>query len=317
MTWVRNGDESVSHPSLLLVRSFDPDPLIIPAVFGFMVSCACLSSAHTTDYVINEGQAWMVGGQATQRLLDVCLKVGLLTAVQVNGIPHYRILDDPKFIHILLKSEVEANAGRERPPARVEAIVRKRDGDQCRYCGIVTFFNTKDRKSARVSHIDHRIPLADDGATVEENLVVACLHCNSSRGAARPSFDKKHPLWPVPSEPFYSANTVAFLAKHLGVKLQESSARSVSDDLEPVRPGIQPDNAISDPLRGSATTGPAVQDQTDTKVISAGFEGAGSGIAGSGRVGSGRAEQGRAGSGRAPRPRRGRRSGKPNHPQSA
>lgn len=313
MTWVRNGDESVSHPSLLLVRSFDPDPLIIPAVFGFMVSCACLSSAHTTDYVINEGQAWMVGGQATQRLLDVCLKVGLLTAVQVNGIPHYRILDDPKFIHILLKSEVEANAGRERPPARVEAIVRKRDGDQCRYCGIVTFFNTKDRKSARVSQIDHRIPLADDGETVEENLVVACLHCNSSRGAARPSFDKQHPLWPVPSEPFYSANTTAFLFKHLGVKLHESSARSVSDDLEPVRPGIQPDTATSDPIGAALPK----DSKTEIKLVSAGFEGAGSGIAGSGRVGSGRAEQGRAGSGRAPRSRRGRRSGKPNSSQSA
>jgi len=63
--------------------------------------------------------------------------------------------------------------------------LRKRDGDECTYCGIAMNFK---RASGRVfsgadATIEHRVPLARGGEHVWENVVLACRECNLSKGA--------------------------------------------------------------------------------------------------------------------------------------
>ncbi|MDV2477178.1 hypothetical protein F8M49_20885 [Rhodococcus zopfii] len=54
MPWLRTGDNVATNPRLLRVYD-DPDAstsLVIEA-FGFLVLCASLAAAHTTDYVVS------------------------------------------------------------------------------------------------------------------------------------------------------------------------------------------------------------------------------------------------------------------------
>lgn len=51
--------------------------------------------------------------------------------------------------------------------------VLARDGYQCRECG--TYVG--------VMHVDHVIPLAKGGPTIERNLQVLCSACNQRKGA--------------------------------------------------------------------------------------------------------------------------------------
>ena len=53
-----------------------------------------------------------------------------------------------------------------------EAAIYERDGYMCLYCGA-----TEDLT------IDHIVPLSNDGPHCEDNLLVACGHCNSSKNA--------------------------------------------------------------------------------------------------------------------------------------
>jgi len=58
--------------------------------------------------------------------------------------------------------------------------VFERDGYRCRYCG-----KQLTRFSATLDHIQ---PVAQRGDNSFDNLVTACLHCNSQRGS-RPVMD--------------------------------------------------------------------------------------------------------------------------------
>lgn len=54
-------------------------------------------------------------------------------------------------------------------------VVRRRDGNKCRYCG------STDRLT-----VDHVIPRVMGGSDCATNLVVACRSCNSSKGGRTP-----------------------------------------------------------------------------------------------------------------------------------
>src|SRR6266478_5013751 len=54
----------------------------------------------------------------------------------------------------------------------------KRQRNQCYWCNC-TLDNTY--------HVDHVVPLARGGSNFPENIVIACPHCNQSRGAKLPS----------------------------------------------------------------------------------------------------------------------------------
>lgn len=55
-------------------------------------------------------------------------------------------------------------------------LVKMRDGNSCRYCGVIRPWN--DQRSERKLTIDHLNPRVAGGA---ENLVVACMFCNCSK----------------------------------------------------------------------------------------------------------------------------------------
>lgn len=48
---------------------------------------------------------------------------------------------------------------------------------KCWWCG---------KKFGQTYHIDHRIPLAQGGTNFVSNLVLSCVHCNTSKGAKLP-----------------------------------------------------------------------------------------------------------------------------------
>lgn len=58
-------------------------------------------------------------------------------------------------------------------------LVKMRDGNSCRYCGVIVPWN--DNRSPHRLTIDHVNPLLAAGA---ENLVVACMHCNTTKSDA-------------------------------------------------------------------------------------------------------------------------------------
>jgi hypothetical protein len=74
------------------------------------------------------------------------------------------------------------------------ALIRARDADQCRYCGVVV--NWADRRGSRGATFDHIEPRGDNDAS---NVVVACRGCNSVKGN-RPLADVGMTLRPVPNQ---------------------------------------------------------------------------------------------------------------------
>ncbi len=97
-------------------------------------------------------------------------------------------LFNPKYDDILAElmstAAAEASAA-SRPPARsykrpprakidvpLVRSVFSRDGGRCRYCG------TEEPPF----ELDHMVPVARGGENSLENLVVACKHCNASKG---------------------------------------------------------------------------------------------------------------------------------------
>jgi hypothetical protein len=78
-----------------------------------------------------------------------------------------------------------ASSAQQQQPAKIRleirAKVRERDGDNCRYCGIVANWN--DRKGPTGATYDHVDPT---GPASLENIVVSCRSCNSKKGFKTP-----------------------------------------------------------------------------------------------------------------------------------
>lgn len=256
-------------------------------VFGFATRCALQSAGHTTDYVIDEGTAFMLGGPRTERLLELSVKAGYFKAKRTRaGVTTYLLVDDPAFLHMRTQAEIERDKQRKADNANktITGPVRRRDGDECRYCGVIV--NWLDRKSGRGGTYDHREP--GKPATIE-TLVVACQACNGGRGDD-PDADTRYPLRDEPAAPVYSDTTAAFL-------LSAGYRVTVTEGL---RPGRQPDTAHRDPATSGTTQLPTNTRRAPVTAKrpnrgangpprSADIEHPGSGSAGTGRVGSGTA----------------------------
>jgi 5-methylcytosine-specific restriction endonuclease McrA len=61
-------------------------------------------------------------------------------------------------------------------PAQLRFRILQRDGFRCRYCG-----RTGDAPGV-VLHVDHVVPVATGGVTIEDNLRTACEECNLGKG---------------------------------------------------------------------------------------------------------------------------------------
>jgi len=72
--------------------------------------------------------------------------------------------------------------------------ILKRDGYTCQYCG----------SRAKILTIDHVLPRSRGGTDSWENLVTACLNCNTRKGDRTPS-EAGMPLMRQPRPPSYLA----------------------------------------------------------------------------------------------------------------
>lgn len=265
MSWVRAGDNSATHPVVMAVYDLaDGDPGAVNEVFGFFMRLALQAASHSTDYVIDVGTAWMIGGSKTEWLLEIATKAGYLVP-QRGKTRTWKLIDDPDFVHMRTRAEVEWEAQRKADNANTSLTVpvRLRDGDACRYCASIVKWTARRGKLAAT--YDHRE--AGHAATVA-TLVVCCTGCNAGR-RDDPDADERYPLRDAPAEPFYSDSTAQWLGKH-GQAVEPTPLRSAGSSRKPV--GNQGFAAERLPAE--------------------------SGFVGSGRVGSGRSRSDQVGSAR-------------------
>jgi hypothetical protein len=62
-------------------------------------------------------------------------------------------------------------------PAALRRLVIQRAGNRCEYCGL------SQAGQEATFHIDHVIPVAAGGGTVEDNLALACVSCSLYKSA--------------------------------------------------------------------------------------------------------------------------------------
>lgn len=323
MPWVRFGDDAATYPKLLMIAGLPgADGRAVNEVRGWLFALATQSGGHTTDYRVDYGTAALFGGNRTRKLIAWCCTTGLLTPVPVgpDGVEQWDIINDPNFIHIRTKAELEWERQRAADNGNLSLIVpvRLRDGDNCRYCGLQVQW--RGRKSARSAEYDHRI--AGQRARTPDDLVVACRSCNGAR-QDNPEWDVNHPIRPAPTHPRYSELSATFLTNNghpTRPNLEPDATAGSSADTapHPVRPAAHP------PARGASTTAETGARTRSEKAAetprNSTFQsdpGSGeTGLTGSGRDGSGpvRPGTGQTGPGPGGARRRGRRGKRGAHP---
>lgn len=312
MPWVRFGDNAATYPKLLMIAGLPgADARAVNEVRGWLFACATQSGGHTTDYVIDFGTASLFGGTRTRKLIGWCIATGLLTMLPADGdLERWALINDPEFIHIRTKAELEWERQRRADTANASLIVpvRLRDGDNCRYCGLQVQW--RGRKSTRSAEYDHRTP--GQRARTPDDLVVACRSCNGAR-QDNPDWDATHPLRPVPTVPRYSAITAAFLTENgqpVAANLEPDATLLSSADPAAVqaRPAAQqPARTATEPATTRKSAETPEKSSSDRDMGSAGMGSAGSGLVGSGPV---RPGEGQAAPGGRGRRRRGKRGGR-------
>ncbi len=312
MAWERSGDNAATNPAVLAIAK-DPqyDDRLMNEAYGFFKRLTAHSAGHTTDGILDLGAVRLMGNGRGEALVQVCVRAGLLTVHRRGKDPLWRVIDDPDFVHIRTKAELDWEKARRHDVAnpRLTAPVKRRDGDACRYCGVIVQWRA--RRGDRQGSYDHRPPGLP--AVSPENLVVCCMGCNRRRGG-RPlsEADALVPLLPTPSDPFYGPITVAYLAER-GIQVTPSdspatqtaghrSQHARSDELDTAsgttlsRPG-QPDTANSRPGKAEhalaarpASPGTALDATAPRSADSAGP--ACTDLDGSGREGTGQVRSG-------------------------
>lgn len=315
MPWTKVGDAAATYPRLMQTAGLaGADERTINEVAGWLWRCAFQSAAHMTDYVIDVGTAYMLGGSRTEELIRLCVKTGLLRERTVGGLRHFELIADPDFINIRLKQEVEweRQQNRDTKNHELRVPILLRDGDQCRYCAKVVAW--RGRTTARSGSLDHRVPGA---AGTVETMVVACVGCNSARGrVGAGEWEKDHPLLPAPRTPLYGGVTAKYLAEHGHfVTANLTPQERVSDEFAVDSAPHEEERSVAAEPRNDAEMSRSENSTEKSNGIPrksadpwSGREGTESGGAGEGPVGSGRDASHPSGQeSRRPRRRRGSR----------
>ena len=198
MAWLRMGDTVADHPIVLApLEAPDADERTVDEVFGFMTRLWLRAALHphATDYVVPFAlaihQAWG-NQQRARRILDLATFAGYgwLEVDDESGRQRFRFIDDPKFVHMKTQETIDFEGQRRADHANpnVTVPVRYRDGDACRYCGLVVDWS--DRKGGKGGTYDHRPPGLEADP---ERSVVACKSCNSQRGVIQQSLGISDP----------------------------------------------------------------------------------------------------------------------------
>ncbi|WP_237223548.1 HNH endonuclease [Rothia nasimurium] len=250
MKW---SDTSSDHPSFARLYNLPYwTPALRRELTGFLFHCASHSAQHFTDYFIEEGVVKREGGlepdsekvfeQNWERLADAALKVGFFTGVYKNeeGQTAYKLIEDSNdFVHIIRKDEAEWNKGRDRDlnDPILRGKVRLRDGDQCRWCGLVVNFDARNTgRAGTYDHVNSMVVANGDPS----KMVVSCRGCNQTRGNGK-HWDK--PLRPAPVNPYYSESTVETLKKW-GFHVNPTTPPIFDEEVEPApssTPSVEPE----------------------------------------------------------------------------
>ncbi|WP_435585802.1 hypothetical protein [Micromonospora aurantiaca (nom. illeg.)] len=261
MPWAKFSDTSATHPVVLAPAAFtnwEPPRWtqtdLVNICAGIFQRLTTQSAGYLTDYVVTAGVMASTAGDNWQHWTTLMVRAGYLTPTTVAGEPAWLLVDDPEHLaHIRLKDEIAWERQRRKDNGDPALIipVRLRDGDACRYCGVIV--NWRDRKGGRGGTYDHRTP--GQPAAGPDDLRVACQSCNGAR-SNHPDADHRRPPRPAPVTPFYGTETAALLAKH-GITVQVTAARpGHQPDYAPTRPrpGHQPDHAPAGDPATSRTT---------------------------------------------------------------
>lgn len=286
MAWQRSGDTGASHPAIMGVRrDRGADERTINEVAGFIWRLSLQSAAHLTDYLVDIGTVEMIGGPRWEELVRLALKTGLLS--RVKGQPGmFKLIEDPDLIHIRSKADVEWSRQQRADAANVHLVVqvRKRDGDNCRWCGVEVVWRGK--KTKRSGELDHLVP--GQAATVD-TYVVACRGCNSARGGNPEAWDSAHELRPAPTRPRYGRWTAELLSEN-GYPTEATDDEPQDDDVRPApaqsadtAPSrVRPATALSD----DTAPAPGVRGKSPSKSPGSEFGGLSERVS-PGRVGTG------------------------------
>ncbi|GAA2022398.1 hypothetical protein WDZ16_13025 [Pseudokineococcus marinus] len=240
MVWSRKGDNAATHPKALAVKALavrEGDPRLFNEVRGFIDGCYSESAGHKTDYLVTEGMAIDQGGvERWEELVRVAVKVGLMTKVPRRR--EWMLFDDPAYVHLRLKADVDWEAQRKRDlrDDRLIGPVRLRDGDECRYCPRIVTWGPGHRVGNIYGTYDHFPPR--QAATVD-TLFVVCGKCNTQRNGrvgqpAPPDNvrDQLPPLKPAPVRPYYSRESAEFLTR-LGYHVTPTGDGTVQQEQQP------------------------------------------------------------------------------------
>lgn len=240
MPWLKTSDAAAHHPIVLRALELDEaDDRTANELFGFVMRCAVSAAAYETDYVISVGVIKQIAGFSRwKQLTDAAVACGYLFPMKDDqDRVVYRLVQEEDLFHMRLKDEVawERQQRNDNRDTRLTVPVRKRDGDECRWCGKIV--NWRSRKGGRRATYEHLHP--GEAGTVD-TVVVACGSCNYSRRDDALGWSAK--LRPAPDRPYYGADTVEFLASHgVTVKPSDSLPIDVPGDrattsLTPVEP---------------------------------------------------------------------------------
>lgn len=251
MAWVKMGDDADMYPRLMEAAAHPKaDARTVNELFGFVMRCAAYSAAHLTDSIIEMGVVYTYAG-GNPDVLQIAVDTGLIEWTDTQKGRKPKLLEDPDFVHIRSRADVEWSRQRQRDNSdqALRQAVIARDGDQCRWCGVEVYWPGKT--SARKGTLDHLKP--GQAGTVD-TLVVACMRCNSAR-ADDPtgSWDQSHELLPAPERPRYGTFTRGMLER-AGVL---RSAQAATCDAAGRKDGERASAHATDgdPASGAPTTG--------------------------------------------------------------
>lgn len=245
MAWVKMGDDADMYPRLMEAASHPKaDARTVNELFGFVMRCAAYSAAHLTDSIIEMGVVYTYAG-GNPDVLQIALDTGLIEWTDTPKGKKPKLLEDPDFVHIRSRADVEWSRQRQRDNSdqALRQAVIARDGDQCRWCGVEVYWPGKT--SARKGTLDHLKP---GEAGTADTLVVACTRCNSSR-ADDPtgSWDQTHELLPAPERPRYGTFTRGMLERAGVLRSAEAGGKDGERASAHATDG--------DPASGAPTTG--------------------------------------------------------------
>lgn len=259
MAWLRSGDNAGTYPLLLQLSSTRAaDERLMNEAAGFLWRCAMQSAGHMTDGLIDHGTAVLMGNGRHDELLAACVQVGLLKKVRGGRSPQWQMHQDPEFIHIRARAEIEWERQRKRDNSNPDLVgpVKLRDGDACRFCGNVVNWNV--RKGNRGGTYHHREPGKDAKIST---LVVCCFKCNTEMGDA--PLEHQKPILPPPEKPYYGQKTLEYFEKH-NIPIPErpdtqpdTAQPATTPTVEPRTPDEAERLDTTDTAAGTAATPPA------------------------------------------------------------